>query len=241
MQTSVSIPDDLVRLMTDPESEAVLVAKSEYLLPAAGKDVPFFPPTFAAPQEDKEWTGYNIDELPDGKNTCLLDSVPSQANRMEAIFHKRRYASLVPHVLIDIEEAHTTVNLLDVGHRAADALVRFSEAALPLNEAFKRIRHNNDYEALARIAPTSILFGCWDSRGTGVKLQRIIGAEIRAYNVRLLHRSSTYQPTFDYISAGIFDENIRDKKEYQRRGLPMSLQAGSQAELCSWTADLFAA
>jgi CRISPR-associated protein Csb1 len=39
-------------------------------------------------------TGYNIDELPDGSNVCLIDSFGSQANRIEPLFTSFNGAAL---------------------------------------------------------------------------------------------------------------------------------------------------
>src|SRR5919109_3763875 len=73
------------------------------LLPVEGEDAWIFPPTFAqeeAADEDEEGRGgnYQIDDLPDDprRNVCLLDSIGSQANRMEPVFKQGRYAALVP-------------------------------------------------------------------------------------------------------------------------------------------------
>jgi CRISPR-associated protein Csb1 len=55
---------------------------------------------------------------------------------------------------------------------------------------------------LAKIAPTSIVFGIWDSRGTHLKLPRIVRSVIRAYNVRQLHRSAQYQTIAGEILEG---------------------------------------
>ena len=47
---------------------------------------------------------------------------------MEPIFKREPYNSLVPQVIIEAGERR--VNLLDAGHRAADAIVRFSGLAV---------------------------------------------------------------------------------------------------------------
>ncbi len=73
-------------------------------------------------------------------NACLLDSVGSQANRMETQFKKAPLSALVPQVVI--KAGDTKVNLLDIGHRIADGAVRHSEfgakgkpASPPLKQA----------------------------------------------------------------------------------------------------------
>jgi CRISPR-associated protein Csb1 len=58
---------------------------------------------------------------------------------------------------------------------------------------------------LAKIAPTSLVFGAWDSRGTQVKLPRIVRSVIRAFKVKPLHRSAQYIPAVEYVEAGLLD------------------------------------
>ena len=146
-----------------------------------------FPPTYPIEQSS---TGYNIDAFGD-ENVCQIDSVGSQANRMEPLFKRDRYKRLIPQVLIKAEESE--FHIVDAGHRAADAIVRFSA---PLNsqlyQAFLAFDQTGDAETLARIAPTSIVFGSWDSRATQVKLPRIVRSVIRAFDVKELHRSAQY-------------------------------------------------
>ena len=63
------------------------------------------------------------------------------------------------------------VSILEAGHRAGDALVRCSELQEELHDAFKSQLKGDD-EPLAKIAPTSLVFGVWDSRDTQAKLPR---------------------------------------------------------------------
>ena len=184
------------------------------LLPVEGKNTWIFPPTFAQSEsagDDEENNGgdYQIDNLPDDprRNVCLIDSVGSQANRMEPVFKRGRYATLVPERVVQMKNGDT-VNLLDVGHRAADAAVRFSKNLGPkLWAAFDEMKKKGDCSALTRLAPTSLLFGVWDSRATGVKIQRIVRSVIRAYDVTKARRSATYQAAYDYTGNGVISLN----------------------------------
>ena len=103
------------------DGPAALVVR-EHLMPVEGSDGVVFPATFAA--GDGFPGGYNIDPFPDGTNVCLIDSVGSQANRIEPLFSKDEYAGLVPQIVIKAGEKR--VNLLEAGHRAGDAIVRCS-------------------------------------------------------------------------------------------------------------------
>jgi CRISPR-associated protein Csb1 len=182
------------------------------LEPAEGADAVMFPPTYAKPQgtRDEEWTGYNIDRFADGTSVCQIDSVGSQANRMEALFKTAPLAALVPQTVIQVGES--PVSLLDAGHRAADAVVRFSSLGAKLEDAFRAV-NAGDAEPLSRIAPTSIVFGVWDSRGTQAKVQRVVRSVIRAYDVDVLHRSAQYIPAAEYALQGLVDEPTAKKEQ----------------------------
>lgn len=194
---------------------AALVIR-EYLVPVEGHDGVVFPATFAA--GDGFPGGYNIDEFPDGTNVCLIDSVGSQANRIEPLFARGGYAGLVPQIVIKAGEKR--VNLLEAGHRAGDAIVRCSGLKNELQSAFKAERGGN-VEPLARIAPTSLVFGVWDSRDTQSKRPRLLSSTIRAFNVRKLTRRAQYVPAVEYQKQGLVpdpEELKVSEKAYGERG-----------------------
>ncbi len=202
------------------DGDVAALTMRQWLQPVEGKDAVVFPPTYAKPERmrDEDWLGYNIDPLGDGSNVCLIDSVGSQANRMEPIFKREPYSKLVPQ--ITIRAANTIVHLLDAGHRAADAIVRFSGLRGELQDAFEALRVG-DAEPLARIAPTSLVFGAWDSRATQVKVPRTVRSVIRAFDVRPLHRSAQYVPPVDYVGVGLLEEpqNKTDQERLSELGL----------------------
>lgn len=185
-------------------SDVAAVVLHQWLESVEGRQGVLFPPTYAKPErvKDEDWTGYNIDQFDDGSNVCQIDSVGAQANRMEPLFMREPYSKLVPKVVIKTETCD--VNVLEAGHRAADAIVRFSDLADELEDAFLAVK-KGDALQLARIAPTSLVFGAWDSRGTQVKLPRIVRSVIRAYNVKPLHRSAQYNPAMPYVEEGLLD------------------------------------
>jgi CRISPR-associated protein Csb1 len=204
------------------------------LRPVEGDDSWIFPPTFAQKEgsdEDEEGGGgdYQIDPLPDDprRNVCLIDSVGSQANRMEPVFKKPVYSGLVPQVRIRMKGGDE-VNLLDAGHRAADAVVRFSKALGPkLCDAFQKYSKTRDCGDLISLAPTSLVFGVWDSRGTGAKIQRIVRSVIRAYNVTEARRSATYRAAYSYTENGAidpeFDKGSGKNNSLSQEGFKFSL------------------
>lgn len=200
------------------DSVAAALVMRQPLSPVDGLDGVFFPPTYAK-GEDKDGFkgGYNIDTAPDGTNVCLVDSVGAQANRIEPLFKEGRYKTLVPQVEVEIAEG--VVNLLDAGHRAGDAIVRCSALQDKLHGAFVALGKGNA-EPLARLAPTSLVFGVWDSRSTQAKAPRIVASTIRAYDVKALTRSAQYVPPVRYVDAGLIEESpeksVRD--QYSVRG-----------------------
>lgn len=191
------------------DAPAAIVLR-EYLSPVEGSDGVFFPPTFAAGENSKEFPGgYNIDDWGDGKNICLIDSVGSQANRIEPMFAQGEYAKLVPQIIV--EAGSKKVSIFDAGHRAGDAIVRCSELQDELRAAFLALKHGNA-APLARLAPTSLVFGVWDSRDTQAKAPRLFAATVRAFNVARLTRSAQYNPAIEYVEEGMLEEP-KDKAE----------------------------
>ncbi len=199
----------------DNKNGPVALTCRQKLLPVEGEGGVIFPPTYAD-------IGYNIDTLSDGTKVATIDSVGSQANRMEPIFKAAKsgepenpLSKLVPQ--IDITYGNEkTVTILEAGHRLGDAIVRSSELRDEAQKAFKLFLDANDASALAKLAPTSLVFGVWDSRDTQAKLPRLVQSVIRAWDVDVLQRAAQYNPAFDYVAEGDLDESA-DKGENHRR------------------------
>lgn len=199
------------------DTVAALVIR-EPLTPVEGPDGVIFPATYAAAEDKKVFPGgYNIDPPEGDKNVCLIDSVGSQANRIEPIFAKPDYAKLVPQITVKAGEK--TVSLLEAGHRAGDALVRCTALQKDLQDAFKAVLKGNA-EPLAKIAPTSLVFGVWDSRDTQAKLPRLVASTIRAFDVKRLRRSAQFNPATEYIADKLLEETTDKptKDAYAERG-----------------------
>ncbi len=196
---------------------AALVIR-EHLIPVEGPDGVLFPATYAAAEDKRVFPGgYNIDPPEGDKNVCLVDSVGSQANRIEPIFAKPDYAKLVPQVTVQAGEK--SVSLLEAGHRAGDALVRCTSLQKDLQDAFKAILRGNA-EPMAKIAPTSLVFGVWDSRDTQAKLPRLVASTIRAFDVKRLRRSAQFNPATEYITDKLLEDTTdkATKDAYAERG-----------------------
>ena len=195
----------------DPAGPVALTLGQKYL-PVEGADSVIFPPTYAD-------IGYNIDTLSDGTRVATIDSVGAQANRMEPLFKpvadgepENPRAALVPQVTITYGN-NKSVSLLEAGHRLGDALVRSTELAEETNRTFRIFLDTGDASPIARLAPTSLVFGVWDSRDTGAKLPRIVQSVIRAWNIDELKRSAQYNPPVDYAGLEVFSERDRERQE----------------------------
>lgn len=178
-----------------------------------------FPPTYAD-------IGYNVDTLADGTRVATIDSVGSQANRLEPIFkstrdaqgnEQNRLASLVPQIEIVLhrgggkkatkaqktQDGHIEKrSLLDLAHRSADAVVMACPTLAPeIAKAFEALRNEGNAAPLAAIAPTSLVFGVWDSRGsTGEKRPRLVRSIIRAWDVEILHSAAQFNSVWKALS-----------------------------------------
>ena len=196
----------------DKKDGPVALYLKQELVPVEGEGGVIFPPTYAG-------IGYNIDTLSDGTKVASIDSVGAQANRIEPIFMEPPYADLVPQIEI-VYGNEKKLSILDAGHRLGDALIRcvavdeadgfdLREAA---HSAFEALRNRNDASEIANLAPTSLVFGAWDSRDTQAKLPRVVQSVIRAWDVDELRRSAQYNPPLDYAELDVFSDTDKEKQ-----------------------------
>jgi CRISPR-associated protein Csb1 len=175
------------------------------LQPAGGAGDKVFPPTFAGAVYAMEQRRIPGREAPVA--CVLLDSVQSQANRMELALQDAVDARRLklPLVVVDFSEYDPTGDLeadeaagrliekvgritsLQVPHRLADAILRDSELDGQLFRKSSKGRALNtvgplNATPLFELCPTALLFGMWDShgpkRGLGPKFERAIVSEI---------------------------------------------------------------
>ena len=164
------------------------------LVPAGGAGDKVFPPTYAA---EKAKTLYvfeerQIDDQP--VHTVLLDSVASQANRLELALQSAMDDGELdmPLLLVDFSQEPGIADLdristLEAPHRIADAIFRDSLlGGLPFRttstgRAFEDATPRNA-TAMYRYCPHALVFGVWDSTGPkgglGSKFQRVLTSEI---------------------------------------------------------------
>ena len=223
MSTNITKFPECVEQWLDPENGPAAIVLKERLRAVDADDDEFstiFPPTYPPPEEKKKEmnSGYNLSPTRNGK-VCLIDSVGSQANRMEPIFKNSPYALFVPQITIKLSDSDEPKNLLDAGHRAADALIRCTDLADDIEKAFLDYGKHGNAATLAKISPTSLVFGVWDSRGTQVKVPRLLASMIEATDVDEKIRSAQYNPA----------TNFGDKKE----GLLEGIEGADSQELRS--------
>lgn len=164
--------------------------------PAGGPGDKIFPPTYARAEyatEKRLIQGELID-------CVLLDSVQSQANRMEIALRDSWWAKKIKLPVIEIDFSKSgipseigqnwTITTLDAPHRLADALFRDSvledDTPFRTSDYAKRWGAAKPHNAtsLLELCPTALLFGMWGSPtgpGVGGKFARLIVSEIIGY------------------------------------------------------------
>lgn len=239
---------------TDPAGPVALHLKQRLVSVEATDDESpsiIYPPTYAD-------IGYNIDTLSDGTRVALIDSVGSQANRLEPFFMRQfptgrkledgndELAWLVPqiNIVLHLEPCGECDNckkfgakkkrtegeecsnphkekrsLLELAHRSADAVVRSSPTLFgPITKAFQKLRQTGDGGPLCKIAPTSLVFGVWDSRGEGEKRPRLVRSIIRGWDVDVLHAAAQ----FNSVWKGLDDDDRTALKNALPKGSKLS-------------------
>lgn len=179
-------------------TEGVAVRVKQRLQPAGGPGDKIFPPTYSTgdnklkyAQEKRRVDGHDTDAI-------LLDSVASQANRMEeALLAAWERGELdFPVIGVDFSGDPALADLgsitsLQAPHRIADAILRDATSLdgkvlfrdLPEGRAFTDATVKNA-TAVYKLCPTALVFGVWDSTGPkgglGAKFQRALTSEIVA-------------------------------------------------------------
>ena len=163
--------------------------------PSGGPGDKVFPPTY---EGGKYATEERIDPETGAIRQCvLLDSVQSQANRMElALLESHRAGKVALPLLVtrfDQQELlkKFTVTSLEAPHRVADALFRDSllDGTIFRRSSKGAILDTADVRnatGLFGLCPTGLVFGLWDSTGPrgglGAKFQRAVVSEIVGFD-----------------------------------------------------------
>lgn len=180
--------------------DAVAIRGTATLEPAGGPGDKIFPPTHAVDKNNKKpGAKYAFEKRRiDGQDAecVLIDSVQSQANRMEealqALWVDKQI--MLPVVSVDFSSVAPEVGRvtsLTAPHRIADALLRDSllDGQLfrlsDIGKSFTDASTRNA-TALFKVCPTGLVFGLWDSTGPkgglGAKFQRALVSEIVGIN-----------------------------------------------------------
>ena len=184
--------------------------------PAGGPGDKVFPPTY---EGGKYATEERIDpDTGEIKPCVLLDSVQSQANRMELALLEAHRAGKVKLPLIvtrfDQDEllSKFTVTSLEAPHRVADALFRDSllNGVMFRKSDKGRILDTADIRnatGLFGLCPTALVFGLWDSTGPrgglGAKFQRALVSEVIGFDaVTGVKTESRVDPAQIRLGAG---------------------------------------
>jgi len=182
--------------------QAVAFRSRVRMQPAGGAGTKVFPPTYAGAEYASEKR--RLPDREDPVECVLLDSVQSQANRMEEALQMAIDEGRLALPLIEVDfgpyfpgdDKDESLRLLDpIGkvsslqapHRISDAILRDSEIngtkfrESELGRDLDRVSLRNA-TPLFELCPTALLFGTWDSTGhkggLGAKFERAIVSEI---------------------------------------------------------------
>lgn len=180
---------------------AVAIRAVTVLQPAGGEGDKVFPPTYQGGQYHIETRRVGESEV----ETVVLDSVQSQANRMELALLEARERGLLEFPLIVADFSTDLphigrITALEAPHRIADAIfrdslydgVRFRESGAGRRFTSANIRNAT---SLLELCPTALVFGVWDSTGPrgglGAKFARVIASEIVGFDVVVGHKTGS--------------------------------------------------
>jgi len=194
---------DLATLHAAVNGSAAAFRCRRKLQPAGGAGDKVFPPTFAGAVYAVEQR--RIPGRPEPVTCVVLDTVQSQANRMEQALQEALDGGRVtiPVLKVDFSawspmgskpdgekfiDDVGTITSLQVPHRLADAILRDSQTAdgTPFRKSEKGSALNTvsqrNATALYQLCPTALIFGMWDSTGPkgglGAKFERAIVSEV---------------------------------------------------------------
>jgi CRISPR-associated protein Csb1 len=185
--------------LTRAVAQEAAIRRVRRLQPAGGPGDKIFPPTYPGERNDPPRHVFELRRIGGQELRCvLLDSVQSQANRLEeALLGAMRAGRItLPLIAVDFREcaAHGqrlgdigVITSLDAPHRVFDAILRDADCAgepFMRSAAGLRLQTANlrNATALFELSPTALLFGAWNSTGEGgglgAKFPRCIVSEI---------------------------------------------------------------
>ena len=204
--------------------------------PSGGPGDKVFPPTYGGGNYATE---KRVNSETGEANDCvLLDSVQSQANRMEAALLEAHRAGAVslPLLVAQFDDGKLlkkfTVTSLEAPHRVADALFR---DCLLNGMIFRKSRKGRlldiadirNATGMFGLCPTSLVFGLWDSTGPrgglGAKFQRALVSEIVGFDaIPGVRTASRIDPAQIILGAG----PLYERKSSRNDSPPWTLNKG---------------
>lgn len=175
--------------------DAVAFRAVNRLMPAGGAHDKVFPPTYLKEKNAKTKYAFEMRVIGnEQKASVLLDSVASQANRMEEALLEGWNRDELKFPLVRVNFANVaeledldSISALQAPHRIADALLRDSlldNVPFRMSSVGRAVTDARPDNATAMYAycPTALIFGVWDSTGPkgggGSKFQRCLVSEI---------------------------------------------------------------
>lgn len=249
--------DILSRIEKACEREISALRAVTRLVPAGGEGDKVFPPTYATEGRNAQSCYHEETRLIDGQevNVVVLDSVQSQANRLEEALLKAFDAGqcALPVVSVTIPN-HGRITALDAPHRVSDAIFRDSlyrdtdqDAPQPFHQSMVGMRIVNarvsNATAFFATCPTVLIFGTWDSHsGRGIRaarVQRALTSEIVGLHAVSGRRTgSRIDPLgIERNAARIFQHETdhwtldSDQARRNGRGEPLSFGDGRPSEI----------
>ncbi|MBF6571542.1 MAG: type I-U CRISPR-associated protein Cas7 [Candidatus Binataceae bacterium] len=178
-------------------ANAAAIRRVRRLQPAGGTGDKIFPPTYPGDRGGRNAGPRHVFERRrfGGENVLcvLIDSVQSQANRLEEALKAARETGALNFPMITVDFSNTEVadlgriTTLDAPHRVFDAIIRDSELngiRFRETEQGRRLTEAQSHNArvVYELSPTALLFGAWNSTseggGLGAKFPRCVVSEI---------------------------------------------------------------
>lgn len=240
------------------EGDAVAIRGRAVLEPAGGPGDKVFPPSHSVGKNDKDpGAKYAMETRRRGGNDVrcvLLDSVQSQANRMEEALQSLWADRKLTLPVIEVDMSGTAPDIgrltsLTAPHRVADALLRDSllDGTLfrysPLGRSFTDATPHNA-GPLFKVCPTGLVFGIWDSTGPkgglGAKFARVLTSEIVGVGVEPgVKTASRIDPASIVTKAAdIYEaEDVYERWTHeaalakQSKGAPVKVRDGKVSEV----------
>lgn len=214
-------------------AQGAALRRRQRLQPAGGPGDKLFPPTY--PGESGPSHVFERRRIDGEERVCvLIDSVQSQANRLEEALLAAAEAGRIrlPRLTVDFPGSGLNsvgpISVLQAPHRIFDAILRDSMLGDTLfrdSVLGKSLRQATpaDATAILQAAPTTLLFGAWNSTGEGgglgAKFARAIVSEVIGVSVPVEEMSDRRSGEVTLRNAG-----RRTGSRIDPLGIPRSIE-----------------